>query len=568
MPRTDDHQISRQILRLHPELDSQQLRFIGHDDEPMLAVAGPGSGKTKCVELRTLNLLLNGSAQPEELVVTTFSKPATQELRRRVEASASASGYRGDISPVRISTIHGLCHQILKPRAPEVGLKFGYRILAPPQQALLMQDEFGTIFGPDLPVLSKRGRKEQQDIVEQAMAYFDRICEERIEIEDMADSSSAFDAALARCCWRYRRALSESNSVDFAQLQNHVGDLLDDDQIAQRLGASIRFLMVDEAQDISRVQDRILRKLSEVHGNIAMVGDDDQAIYGFRGGSVQNILTFPDHYPGCDVVALNTNYRSHATIVGMYNRWMAKANWTGPDGQTMYRYEKDIVARSPEAHPDYQAVIAIGGTSLYDEGRQLGELMRFLKLNGVVTRYGQCALLLHSVNPDISTPYIDGLEDAGVPARCVPAGAVHRSGQHRQDAEVTVTTIHQAKGVEWDVVAVGSLSAAGRDLDPKGRRLARYLPSRSPWNGGQASEHDRMRLHYVAFSRPRHLLVLTASEAPHRRFKPIWDHIPRWPDVDLHALGNQRFGAEPPDLVVDFGRLKSMSFRMIAPGRR
>ena len=186
----------------------------------------------------------------------------------------------------------------------------------------------------------------------------------------------------------------------------------------------------------------------------------------------------------------------------------------------------------------------------------------------MIANYGQCALLLTSVKPYLSTPYVDGLEDAGVPARCMPAGTFHRTGSPRRVDEVTVTTIHQAKGVEWDVVAVGSLSAAGRDLDPKGRRLARYLPSRRLRNGGQASEHDRMRLHYVAFSRPRHLLVLTASQAPHRRFRPIWDHIPRWPDVDLHALGNQRFGAEPPDLVADYGRLESLSFRMIAPNRR
>ena len=194
--------------------------------------------------------------------------------------------------------------------------------------------------------------------------------------------------------------------------------------------------------------------------------------------------------------------------------------------------------------------------------------MRLLKRKYVIANYGQCALLLTSVKPYLSTPYVDGLEDAGVPARCMPAGTFHRTGSPRRVDEVTVTTIHQAKGVEWDVVAVGSLSAAGRDLDPKGRRLARYLPSRRLRNGGQASEHDRMRLHYVAFSRPRHLLVLTASQAPHRRFRPIWDHIPRWPDVDLHALGNQRFGAEPPDLVADYGRLESLSFRMIAPNRR
>ena len=84
-------------------------------------MAGPGSGKTRCIELRALNLLLQGSASPDELLLTTFSKTAAQELQQRSRVSASSVGYTKDISMARITTIHSLCHRIVRPYARTLG---------------------------------------------------------------------------------------------------------------------------------------------------------------------------------------------------------------------------------------------------------------------------------------------------------------------------------------------------------------------------------------------------------------------------------------------------------------
>ena len=172
-----------------------------------------------------------------------------------------------------------------------------------------------------------------------------------------------------------------------------------------------------------------------------MVGDDDQSIYRFRGASVANLLQFPLRFPGCRVLELSTNYRSHPGIVAASREWMATAAGWEVDGRC-FRYAKALVAHTPETHPDHPAVISVQGTGARDEVRQLGELLRFLRDNGVIASYGQAALLLHSVKEQVSGPYLDGLECAGIPARCEPAGRVRAPA----DDKLLVTTIHQAKG--------------------------------------------------------------------------------------------------------------------------
>ena len=189
---------------------------------------------------------------------------------------------------------------------------------------------------------------------------------------------------------------------------------------------------------------------------------------------------------------------------------------------------------APETSPDYPVVIAVQGADAREEGRRVGELLRFLRCSGVIACYGQAALLLHIVKDGVSGPYVDGLE---TPVRtrpvrtrpvrtrrCEPAGHVRVHGGD----EMLVTTIHQAKGREWDVVIVGSLR--GPDLDT-----------------------DR---------RPRHLLVLTCSGQPHPRFRSIWERRDRWPDVDRAALARQRFGDKEDDsrhMVMEFGQLRRLA---------
>ena len=557
--------ISPSILRMHPELDLEQQRVVAHGPGPMLAIAGPGSGKTLCLELRALNLLLTGSAGSGDIVLCTFGRGATRELQQRFTKSALRCGAGGHLSRVRISTIHGLCHRVLAPHARLVGLRPGYSVLDDEEQFQLLCRESDGVLGPDWDLLSRRGWRSGGHGVAEAARHFDRICDELIDVDVLAGSERPFTAALGRCLGRYRELLLSENAVDFAHLQVWAERVLQDDDIAARTSGAIWHLMVDEFQDTSRVQLLILQRLAAAHGNIVVVGDDDQSIYRFRGASVANILEFPRRFPGCRVLDLTTNHRSHRDVVAACGRWMdTAADWSSPNGAgRSLRYPKGIAPHAPEAHAEYPAVISVQGQDPHDEVRQLAALLRFLRDNGVIGGYGQAALLLHSVKDAISGPYLDGLERAGIPVRCEPAGHVRVPAGD----EVLVTTIHRAKGREWDVVIVGSLTGPDMATDRIGRNLADCgIYSGEP--EGLIGGFDRARQHYVAFTRARCLLVLTATGAPQRRFSSIWETSARWPDVDRRCLTRQRFGVAgaAPRQRVDIDHLYRLVVRLSPPG--
>ena len=310
-----------------------------------------------------------------------------------------------------------------------------------------------------------------------------------------------------------------------------------------------------------RVQMLILQRLAGGHGNIAVVGDDDQSIYRFRGASVANLLDFPRLFPGCRTLEITTNYRSHRDIVAAVGRWMEAAAPWEVDGRA-FRYAKCIAPPGPGVHPDYPGVISVLGQNPGDEAAQLGELLRLLRDNGVIAGYGQVALLLHSVRDAVSGPYLDGLQRAGISARCEPAG----HGRAPAGDEVLITTIHQAKGREWDVVIVGSLGGPDLATDRIGRNLADCgVYAGEP--GGLTPDFDRARQHYVAFTRARHLLVLTTCGAPQARFRSIWDGASRWPGVDRSSLSRQRFGVAgaSPRRTVEIGHLNRLVLRVAPP---
>ena len=196
-----------------------------------------------------------------------------------------------------------------------------------------------------------------------------------------------------------------------------------------------------------------------------------------------------------------------------------------------------------------------------DEAQQLAELLRLLKTNGVITDYAQAALLLHSVRERCCGHYLSAFTEAGIPYHHAPAAARHRRPESVRSADgaaaascfptgrVCVTTIHQSKGLEWPVVMVGSLDGSGGG-DDIGRELEGYNP-RPPFEPAERiPDFDAMRQYYVAFSRARNLLVLTANKPPAPRFSPIWDGLPRRRGLDAvdaavwEKLLRQRFGEE------------------------
>ena len=540
------------IMSLYPRLDAGQLELIGSLEGPTLGVAGPGAGKTLTLALRGANILFRGLARPEELLLCTYNADAAGELRQRFDAVASAADHGVSAGRTRVCTIHSLCARLLAEHPERVGLRRGFRLLDGDQQSNLLLQRFDDVFGPDLRELEGRGWRRPPAVVKIALKYFERICDEVINPRDLTRSRSSFIAAVGRCYRRYERLLLDENAADFAHLQAWADLLLDDDDVAGEISGGVRYLMCDEYQDTSHVQERILTRVSEAHGNLCVVGDEDQSLYRFRGATVRNILAFARHFPDCRVVELTVNYRSHPDIVGAYDRWMGSADWSNPDpAGPPFRHAKTIIPHEPWRHEDYPAVIAIDGQDPDDEGRQLGALLRFLKGCGVIGSYHQVALLLHSVQDEVAGPYLDALNDAGIPARCVPAGAGRRMrGRRHTSEELTITTIHQSKGRQWPVVIVGSLDFHQPNVDPVGRSLAPYFLRPDAEPAPRIATFDHMRQHYVALSRAERLLVLTAGGPVHQRFGDIWNGARRWRELsrrDLEALARQQF--EPREKV-------------------
>ena len=241
------------------------------------------------------------------------------------------------------------------------------------QQANLLLQRFDDVFGPDLRELEGRGWRRPPGVVRSALKYFERVCDEVINPRDLTRSRSAFIAAVGRCYRRYERLLLDENAVDFAHLQAWADLLLDDDDVAAEISGGVRYLMCDEYQDTSHVQERILRRLSAAHGNLCVVGDEDQSLYRFRGATVRNILGFARRFPDCRVVELTVNYRSHPDIVRAYDRWMGSADWSNPDPAGMpFRHAKTIVPHDPSGYDDYPAVIAVDGQGRRRRGQAAG----------------------------------------------------------------------------------------------------------------------------------------------------------------------------------------------------
>ena len=403
------------ILAAYPDLDAAKLEIIAHDEGPLLVIAGPGSGKTYSLVLRTINLLLSGRASPAELIVCTFTEKAAFELRDRISEAARRVGYSGDLSEMHVSTIHGLCNRILLEFRHHTALGAGYETLDELTELLFLFDHFGEIVDGDSPYLGKWTTKWRA--IEGMRDYFDKITEELVDSDSLKASADPFVGAIGAAYERYRTKLFEQNRVDFAHLQALVHQLLSDTEIGATVASRFRYVLVDEYQDTNFVQERVLTKLASVTRNLCVVGDEDQSLYRFRGATVRNILEFPKNFPDCKQVDLTTNYRSHQKIVRSYDQWMASADWSNPKGER-FRFEKTIEPDPEGDFPDYPAVISIWGASARDEAERFADLVASLKEAGVIVDYSQVALLLRSVRDQHSRPYLDALEKKGIRAFC------------------------------------------------------------------------------------------------------------------------------------------------------
>ncbi len=282
------------------DLTPAQHNAVTHAEGPLLVLAGPGSGKTRVVTHRVAWLLQQGVPR-HSIVALTFTNKAAEEMQARVERLAP--GQR-----VWVSTFHRFCARLLRQYAPLVGLQENYTIYdtADSNQALRRALEKGSIDAAKCTPEALRGAISW---AKNHLLTVDRY---------RPRHGSELDAVVEQVYPAYQALLQKANAVDFDDLLLYVAELLrENPEVRQSLDQRYRFVLVDEYQDTNLAQYAIVRAISIDQPNLAVTGDPDQSIYGWRGANLGNILEFDRDFPGAKVVRLEQNYRSTQRILSV-----------------------------------------------------------------------------------------------------------------------------------------------------------------------------------------------------------------------------------------------------------
>jgi DNA helicase-2/ATP-dependent DNA helicase PcrA len=279
-------------------LNDPQRQAVSHRSGPLLILAGAGSGKTRVLTMRIANLIHHGVAA-DRILALTFTNKAAREMRRRLNAQLGRSP-----DGLWVGTFHAIATRMLRPHADRIGYRAGFTIFD--------EDDSRSILKRALAELELDPKKHQ---VAGLLAAISKAKAEARGPEDITGKRAA-DRALRLVYERYQALSRDSNGMDFDDLLLNLVQLLrQETEVREEWRARFDHVLVDEYQDTNRVQYELLRLLCDGHRNLAVVGDDDQSIYAFRGADVRNILGFERDFSDATVVKLEQNYRSTQAIL-------------------------------------------------------------------------------------------------------------------------------------------------------------------------------------------------------------------------------------------------------------
>ncbi|MGN6665343.1 MAG: ATP-dependent helicase, partial [Solirubrobacterales bacterium] len=296
---------SDRVERLLAGLNGPQREAVEHEGGPLLVLAGAGSGKTRVLTHRVAYLLATGAARPGEILAITFTNKAAAEMRERVGQLVGRS-----VRAMWVTTFHSACARMLRVDAERLGYSKGFTIYDE-ADSLRMLKRCLTELGidpkrfPPRAVRNKISGAKNQLI--DASAYAEA-------------QGSVFEEVVAEAFPLYEKRMLEANAMDFDDLLVRTVNAMElFEEVRERWRRTFRHVLVDEYQDTNHAQYRLLQLLASAHGNLMVVGDEDQSIYGFRHADIRNILDFERDFPEAGMVKLEQNYRSTQTILSAAN---------------------------------------------------------------------------------------------------------------------------------------------------------------------------------------------------------------------------------------------------------
>lgn len=438
-------------------LTSQQRAILEVALGPLWVIAGPGSGKTETLVLRCLRLIYVDRVNPRSILATTFTEKAARELQDRLTVyaawvAAKAPGTEDiDVTHVRVGTLHSICNDVLQEsRYPAYQ---NVRLMDQVEQLIFINEhsalvqrrptpgsaeadlwtQFSGILGgyPNMPATARMGWRINR--AKAARDLVGRVVEYRVDINRMRAAGGIW-TALADGYDDYVDQLQVLRRSDFSHVQATFLQFLNEpkgrlfiDGNGTEEQPGIRHMLVDEYQDTNPIQEAIYLELARPRPhNLMVVGDDDQAIYRFRGGTVESLINFNDACArawGLSPAAvkplpLYDNFRSHARIVDWCNHYItASAAMRKPGARAPGKQVLNALSSITTTYGDYPSVAVVTGPKVQDTARVFALTVRQMLDAAVVTDPSDCALLLPSTRETANWagPYVDALRQRGVP---------------------------------------------------------------------------------------------------------------------------------------------------------
>lgn len=348
------------------QFNEAQKEAIEHKDGPLLVLAGPGSGKTLVITERTRRLTEKG-VPPEKILVVTFTRAAAKEMKERFLRETGQGATK-----VQFGTFHAIFFSVLK-RA------YGYRaenILPDGVKKQFLREQIRTL---------SMETEDEEELIENLESEISRVKAEMLPPEHYYPSCCATDAFRSILA-AYQEMLYRQRLLDFDDMLVYCYQLfLERKDILRLWQEQFHYIMVDEFQDISRIQYEIVKLLALPHNNLCIVGDDDQSIYGFRGARPELMLNFSKDFPEGQRVLLNINYRCSPVILEAAGRVIA---------HNEERYRKDILPAPEKKKQRWRPVGIMEFKSLAEENKKVME--DILALSGTGTAYESMAVLLRT----------------------------------------------------------------------------------------------------------------------------------------------------------------------------